>query len=110
MIDRMADQFRCPKCGATGDVRGANSHMRQSHNMPEATKNDVEIIEENSDKPVREVTDEAELLDQVEQDQIVGVADNAIVFRNEVIVTDPEIKKRIADALVDQMSGSGPGI
>jgi hypothetical protein len=78
--------------------------------MPEATKNDVEIIEENSDKPVREVTDEAELLDQVEQDQIVGVADNAIVFRNEVIVTDPEIKKRIADALVDQMSGSGPGI
>jgi hypothetical protein len=106
----MADRFRCPKCGATGDVRGANSHMRQSHNMPEATKNDVEIIEENSDKPVREVTDEAELLDQVEQDQIVGVADNAIVFRNEVIVTDPEIKKRIADALVDQMSGSGPGI
>jgi len=30
--------------------------------------------------------------------------------RYEVIVTDPEIKKRIADALVDQMSGSGPGI
>ncbi len=106
----MADRFRCPKCGATGDVRGANSHMRQTHNMPNATKNDVDVIEANSEKPVREVTDETELLDQVEQDQIVGVADNAIVFRNEVIVTDPEIKKRIADALVDQMGGADMGI
>ena len=105
----MADQFRCPKCGTTGDMRGANSHMRYVHNMPEATKNDVEVIE-NSNKPVREITDETELRDQVEQDEIVGVADNAIVFRNEVIVTDPEIKKRIADALVDQMGGNATGI
>lgn len=78
--------------------------------MPNATKNDVEIIEENSEKPVREVSDETELLEQVEQDEIVGVADNAIVFRNEIIVTDPEVKKRIADALVDQMGGGAPGI
>lgn len=106
----MADRFRCPKCGATGDVRGANSHMRQVHNMPEATKNDVEIIEENSEKPVREVTDETELLEQVEQDEIVGVADNAIVFRNEVIVTDSQIKERIADAMVEKMGSGAPGI
>jgi hypothetical protein len=103
----MADRFKCPECGATGDVRGANSHMRQVHGMMDATKNDVEVIEENSDKPVRRVNDERELLEQVEQDEIVGVADNAIVFRNEIIVTDPEIKARIADALVERMGGRG---
>lgn len=102
----MADRYRCPVCGETGDVRGANSHMRYVHDMPDATKSDVEVIAENSDKPVREVDDEEELLEQVEQDELVGVADNAVVFRNEIIVTDPEIKERIADALVDQM---GPG-
>jgi hypothetical protein len=103
----MADRFKCPECGATGDVRGANSHMRQVHGMMDATNNDVEVIEENSDKPVRRVNDERELLEQVEQDEIVGVADNAIVFRNEIIVTDPDIKARIADALVERMGGQG---
>ena len=108
----MADRFKCPECGATGDVRGANSHMRQVHGMTDATKNDVEVIEENSAeensaKPVRRVNNERELLEQVEQDEIVGVADNAIVFRNEIIVTDPEIKARIADALVERMDGRG---
>ena len=103
----MADRFKCPECGTTGDVRGANSHMRQVHDMKNATKEDVEVIEENSDKPVRTVESEDELLEQVEQDEIVGVADNAVVFRNEIIVTDPEIKERIADALVEQMGGRG---
>ena len=103
----MADRFKCPECGATGDVRGANSHMRQVHGMTDATKNDVEVIEEDSNKPVRRVNDEGELLEQVEQNEIVGVADNAIVFRNEIIVTDPEIKARIADALVERMDGRG---
>jgi hypothetical protein len=70
--------------------------------MPDATKNDVEVIE-NSNKPVREVGDEQEILDQVENDQLVGVADNAIVFRSEIIVTDQEIKERIADRLVEKM-------
>jgi hypothetical protein len=98
----MADRFRCPICGETGGIRGANSHMRYKHNMPNATKNDVEVIE-NSNKPVREVDDEQEILDQVENDQLVGVADNAIVFRSEVIVTDQEIKERIADRLVEKM-------
>jgi len=98
----MADRFRCPICGETGGIRGANSHMRYKHNMPDATKNDVEVIE-NSNKPVREVGDEQEILDQVENDQLVGVADNAIVFRSEIIVTDQEIKERIADRLVEKM-------
>lgn len=97
----MADRFRCPICGETGDMRGANSHMRYNHNMPSATANDVEVIEQ-SDKPVREVSDEREMMEQVESQELVGVADNAIVFRNEIIVTDPEIKKRIADALVEK--------
>lgn len=98
----MADRFRCPICGETGGIRGANSHMRYKHNMPDATKNDVEVIEQ-SNKPVREVGDEQEILDQVENDQLVGVADNAIVFRSEIIVTDQEIKERIADRLVEKM-------
>lgn len=103
----MADKFRCPECGVVGDVRGANSHMRQVHDMMEATKSDVEVIEENSEKPVRAVDDQEELLEQVEQGELVGVADNAVVFRNEIIVTDPDIKARIADALVERMDGQG---
>ena len=98
----MADRFRCPICGETGGIRGANSHMRYKHNMPDATKNDVEVIEQ-SNKPVREVSDEKEILEQVEDEQLVGVADNAIVFRSEIIVTDQEIKERIADRLVERM-------
>ena len=98
----MADRFRCPICGKTVGIRGANSHMRYKHNMPDATKNDVEVIEQ-SNKPVREVSDEKEILEQVEDDQLVGVADNAIVFRSEIIVTDQEIKERIADRLVERM-------
>ena len=98
----MADRFRCPICGETGGIRGANSHMRYKHNMPDATKSDVEVIEQ-SNKPVREVSDEKEILEQVEDDQLVGVADNAIVFRSEIIVTDQEIKERIADRLVEKM-------
>lgn len=78
--------------------------MRQVHNMPEATANDVEVMN-SSDKPVRESTDPDEILRKVESDELVGVADNAIVFRSEIIVTDPEIKKRIADALVDSVGG-----
>lgn len=77
--------------------------------MPEATANDVEVIED-SNKPVREVSDPDEVLQKVESDELVGVADNAIVFRSEIIVTDPEIKERIADALVEKMGGSYGGV
>ena len=108
MVD-MANRYRCPICGETGDMRGANSHMRYNHNMPNATANDVEVIEE-SDLPVREVNDERELREQMETSELVGVADNAIVFRNEIIITDPEIKERIADALVDKMAPGGASI
>ena len=101
----MADRFRCPKCGETGDARGANSHMRHVHNMPHATKSDVEVIED-SNKPVRTVDDADEILQKAESDELVGVADNAIVFRREIIVTDQQIKERIADQLVERM---GPG-
>ena len=101
----MADRFRCPVCGETGGIRGANSHMRYKHNMPDATKNDVEVIED-SNKPVRTVDDADEILQKAESDELVGVADNAIVFRREIIVTDQQIKERIADQLVERM---GPG-
>ena len=101
----MADRFRCPICGETGGIRGANSHMRYKHNMPDATKNDVEVIED-SNKPVRAVDDADEILQKAESDELVGVADNAIVFRREIIVTDQQIKERIADQLVERM---GPG-
>jgi len=101
----MADRFRCPVCGETGGIRGANSHMRYKHNMPDATKNDVEVIED-SNKPVRAVDDADEILQKAESDELVGVADNAIVFRREIIVTDQQIKERIADQLVERM---GPG-
>ena len=101
----MADRFRCPICGETGGIRGANSHMRYKHNMPDATKNDVEVIEQ-SNKPVREVDNADEILQKAESDELVGVADNAIVFRREIIVTDQQIKERIADQLVERM---GPG-
>jgi len=101
----MADKFRCPECGEEGDIRGANSHMRQVHNMANATKKDVEVIEE-SNRPVREVDDPEKLAQQVEEGEMVGVADNAIVFRNEIIVTDPDIKQRIADTLVEEMGPS----
>jgi hypothetical protein len=73
--------------------------------MPDATKNDVEVIE-NSNKPVRSVDDADEILQKAESDELVGVADNAIVFRREIIVTDQQIKERIADQLVERM---GPG-
>ena len=79
--------------------------MRYKHNMPDATKNDVEVIED-SNKPVRAVDDADEILQKAESDELVGVADNAIVFRREIIVTDQQIKERIADQLVERM---GPG-
>jgi hypothetical protein len=102
----MAKRFRCPECGETGDMRGANSHMRQVHNMKNATADDVEVIEE-SNKPVREADDVADVVDKMESDELVGVADNAIVFRNEIIITDPQIKERIADKLVEAAGGTG---
>lgn len=100
----MADRFRCPLCGREGDVRGANSHMRYVHNMPDATKEDVKVLKE-TDKPVREVKDEEQLREMVESEELIGVADNAIVFRNEIIVTDEDIKERIADAMVERIGG-----
>lgn len=101
----MADRFRCPICGETGGIRGANSHMRYKHNMPDATKNDVEVMK-NSNKPVREAHSADEILQKAESDELVEIADNAIVFRREIIVTNPEIQERIADRLIERM---GPG-
>jgi hypothetical protein len=80
--------------------------MRQVHNMKNATANDVEVIEE-SNKPVREANDATDVVEKMESDELVGVADNAIVFRNEIIITDPDIKERIADRLVE---ATGTGI
>jgi adenine-specific DNA methylase len=100
----MADQVKCPDCGEVMDARGANSHARQKHGKRNATKEDFQIM---NDVPVTEATDEVELTEAVERNEdLVGVTDDAIIFRNEIIVTDPELKERIADALVDKM---GPG-
>lgn len=101
----MADQVRCPDCGETMDARGANSHARQKHGKPNATKGDFEIM---NDVPITEATDEVELTEAVERNEdLVGVTDDAIIFRNEIIVTDPELKDRIADALVEKMRPGG---
>lgn len=64
---------------------------------------------ENVDKPVREVTDEQELAEKIERDQVVGVADNAIIFRREVIVTDDEIKDRLSDMMGNALENFGLG-
>jgi hypothetical protein len=74
--------------------------------MNNATANDVEVIEE-SNKPVREANDATDVVEKMESDELVGVADNAIVFRNEIIITDPQIKERIADRLVEAAGGTG---
>jgi hypothetical protein len=74
--------------------------------MNGATANDVEVIEE-SNKPVREANDATDVVEKMESDELVGVVDNAIVFRQEVIVTDPQIKEQIADRLVEAMGGTG---
>jgi hypothetical protein len=60
-------------------------------------------------KPVTQAETEAEVEEAIEENggQLVGVTDNAIVFRNEIIVTDPEIKERVADKLVESVAG-GP--
>ncbi|MFB6198536.1 MAG: hypothetical protein ABEI52_09770 [Halobacteriaceae archaeon] len=62
----------------------------------------------SAEKPVVEADSTEEVLQEIEEGQtgeMVGVTDNAIIFRNEIIVTDPEIKERVADALVDSVSG-----
>lgn len=100
----MADQVKCPDCGDVLDARGANSHARTQHDKPNATKEDF-----NSMQPVTEADSEAEVEQAIEDNggELVGMTDDAIVFRNEIIVTDPEIKERVADKLV-QSVGGGP--
>jgi hypothetical protein len=58
-------------------------------------------------KPVTEADSEAEVEEAIEDNggELVGMTDNAIVFRNEIIVTDPEIKERVADKLVESVGG-----
>ena len=101
----MSDKVRCPDCGEVMDARGCNSHARQRHGKPNATKEDFEIM---NNVPVTEATNEVELTEAVERNEdLVGVTDDAIVFRNEIIVTDPQLKDRIADALVEKMGPNG---
>lgn len=99
--------MKCPDCGKVMDARGANSHARNVHGKPNATKADFETMSSNNQKPVFEADSEQEamqLMQETETGELVDVTDNAIVFRNEIIVTDPEIKERIADKLVNQLS------
>lgn len=113
----MADRVKCPRCYEWCDARGFNSHMRYSHDINGATKADAAevqtmpqtngaIVENSNGKQVSEANGAGEVLEKIENGQeLVGVADNAIVFRNEIIITDPEIKERVADALVESMGG-----
>lgn len=103
----MSAKVRCSECGEVFDCRGASGHART--HPTDVTFQEVETMEnaENTDeaeKPVRESNSSEEVLEAVESDeeQLVGVEDDAIVFRDEIIVTDPEIKERIADKLVEQ--------
>lgn len=84
------------------DARGANSHARTQHGKPHATKEDFEPM-----KPVTQADSEEEVEEAIEDNggELVGMTDNAIVFRNEIIVTDPEIKERVADKLVESVGG-----
>jgi len=81
--------------------------MRYKHDMPDATKNDVEVMKKNSDKPVRASNDAEEILQKAESEELVEIADNAIVFRRDIIVTNPEIQERIADQLIERMGAGG---
>lgn len=62
------------------------------------------MAETGSEKPVRQADSAEDVLARVEgdADDLVGVTDDAIIFRNEIIITDPEIKERVADALVEK--------
>lgn len=73
--------------------------------MTNATSNDVEVIE-NSGKPVREVSDMSELVEKAETEELIGVADNAIIFRSEIIVTDPDIKEQLGKSLQERVDGN----
>jgi P2-related tail formation protein len=71
-------------------------------------ENELERVE-GTTKPVREVTDPSELMEKAEEQELVGVADNAIIFRSEIIVTDPDIKEQLGKSLqerVDDKMGS----
>jgi hypothetical protein len=60
---------------------------------------------EGTTKPVREVTDPSELMEKAEEQELVGVADNAIIFRSEIIVTDPDIKEQLGKSLQERVDG-----
>lgn len=103
----MADRCKCPDCGEVVDARACNSHMRYHHDKPSAGKEDFTVVDTaTDDRPVSEAQNADDILQKVEGgEELVGVADNAIVFRNEIIITDPDIKERVADALVDKATG-----
>lgn len=58
-------------------------------------------------KPVTQADSEEDVEEAIEQNggEIVGMNDNAIVFRNEIIVTDEDIKERVAEKLVESVAG-----
>lgn len=103
----MSAKVRCSECGNVFDPRGASGHA-QTHPTDVAFQEVEDMETENNadeaEKPVRESDSSEDVLEAVEsnEEQLVGVEDDAIVFRDEIIVTDPEIKERIADKLVEQ--------
>jgi hypothetical protein len=45
------------------------------------------------------------LMEKAEEQELVGVADNAIIFRSEIIVTDPDIKEQLGKSLQERVDG-----
>lgn len=92
-------KLRCPVCGKLLDPRGVTGHAK-THEA-DLSKEDFEMAVSDH-KPVVEADSEEEVLDHIgDAEEIVGVADDAIIMRREIIITDPEIKERIADRLVE---------
>lgn len=102
-MQHMADRCKCPQCGEIVDARACNSHMRYFHDQPSAGKEDFDVVETDTDTSVTQAQSADDVLEKVDSgEELVGVADNAVVFRNEIIITDPDIKERVADALVEK--------
>lgn len=98
----------CPWCGKAVDPRGAAGHAR-SHGIDSSEVNTEEwkMADTEPNKPVRHADSAEDVMQRIDNgEEVVDVADNAIVFRNEIIITDPEIKERVADALVESV-GAG---
>jgi hypothetical protein len=87
----MAEDVACPECGEEVDPRGLSSHMTHKH-------------------PDREVeapvSAEPSVPKEVEESAPIREENGAVVFRDEIRVTDPEAKRELVAALKDRIRGN----